>query len=89
MSEQCLNERRELVIKLLDEVLAAPPKAQEILEKWPDITTEKDLLIPGAWGQLHHFCNDIDIRKKDPEYEQIMLEQLAQSKAELEQSLTK
>jgi len=68
--------RRKAIKELLQQVLDKPTCAQAVFEKWPSIENENDSTISGAWGILAHFCNDIDVRIKDTDYEEILLRQI-------------
>ena len=71
-----LELRRAAVKALLQKVVAAPSQAETLFQSWPAPESETDEKISGAWRLLAHFCNDVDLRGKDPEYGKILLLQI-------------
>jgi hypothetical protein len=71
-----LRFTRAAVKVLLQKVVATPSNAEALFKAWPAPETETDQKISGAWGLLAHFCNDVDLRRQDPEYERILLREI-------------
>lgn len=79
-----LAARRATVVEILRQVLADPSQASLYFKQWPASVSETNPELSGAWGALEHFCNDSDLRKKDPEYEKVLLRQLSEILADLQ-----
>jgi len=70
--------RRAVVVEILQQVLADPSHADDYFNKWPASVHDTNPELSAAWGALEHFCNDVDIRRKDPEYETVLLRDLSE-----------
>lgn len=79
-----LVARRAIVVGILQQVLADPSQAAVYFKKWPSSVQETNPELSGAWGALEHFCNDVDLRKKDPGYEEVLLRHLSEILADLQ-----
>ncbi|CAN5570629.1 hypothetical protein BH20VER3_BH20VER3_13490 [soil metagenome] len=81
-----LAAKRAIVVEILQQVLADPSQAAVYFKKWPSSVQETNPQLSGAWGALEHFCNDTDLRKKDPAYEEVLLRQLSEILVDLQKS---
>lgn len=72
-------EKAREAVRLLELVATKKKEPASALSEWPDIDAEKDKTIAGAWHELSHYENDLDIRQRDPEYDEILCTQLLEA----------
>jgi hypothetical protein len=76
--------RAETAVRLLDRVVAGEVEADAALVSWTNIDEEPDDLLAAAWHQLHHYANDVDLRR-DAKYENLQKAALSRSIAKIRQ----